>query len=127
MRKAMHRSLMQVNVRGSDKAAALYQKAFGAEMVASYPHDDGTYMHAELDVYGQILSLSELPEGEAPDPGSTMMFCLHFGKGREALVQQAYDALRDGAELRAPLGPNDYSPFHFCLIDRFGVNWCVFV
>jgi PhnB protein len=127
MRKAMLRSMMQVVVRRSDLAAALYQKAFNAKMTAAYPQDDGTFMHAELDVYGQILSLSELPEGEAADPGSTMMFCLDFGKGREALVQQAYDALQAGAEVRAPLGPNDYSPFHFCLIDRFGVNWCVFV
>jgi len=37
MRKSMHRSMMQVNVRRSDQAAALYQKAFGAEVVASYP------------------------------------------------------------------------------------------
>jgi len=127
MRKQMHRSMMQVNVRRSDLAAALYQKAFNAAFVARYPHDDGTFMHAELDVYGQILSLSELPEGEKANTGNTMMFCLHFGKGGEALVQQAYDALKDGAEISDPLGPCDYSPFHFCLVDRFGVNWCVFV
>ena len=126
MRKPMHRSMMQVYVRRSDLAAALYQKAFNAEFVARYPNPDGTYAHAELDVYGQILALMELPDDEAI-PGNTMQFCLHFGKGGETLVQQAYDALKDGAEIIGPPGPCAFSPLQFCLIDRFGVNWCIFV
>jgi len=127
MRKAMLRSMMQVVVQRSDLAAALYQKAFNAKMTAACPQDDGTFMHAELDVYGQILALTELPAGEEASPGNTMMFCLHFGKGKEALVQQAYDALKDGAQIHDPLGPCGFSSFMFGLIDRFGVNWCIFV
>jgi len=33
----------------SDKAVKLYQQAFDAELVASDPHVDGTFMHAELN------------------------------------------------------------------------------
>jgi len=122
--------MMQVYVRGSDKAVALYQKAFGAKLVVSHPNDDGTYMHAELDVYGQILALSELPEGEAIT-GNTMQFCLHFGKGKEALVKRIYETLKeDCIEITAPItapGECPWSPCLFGLIDQFGVNWCVFV
>lgn len=122
----MYRSMMQVYVKGSDKAAALYQKAFDAELVASYPHPDGTYMHAEIDVYGQILALSETTAAESVT-GSTMQFCLHFGQGEEAIVQKAFDILKDGAEVLYPLGPCEYSPLMTDLIDRFGVRWCIFV
>lgn len=123
----MHRSMMQVYVKGSDRAAELYRRAFGAELVVSYPHEDGTYMHAELDVYGQILAVSEALSGEIRVTGTTMQFCLHFGAGQEARVRQAYDALRDGAEVLYPLGPCEYSSLMVDLIDPFGVRWCIFV
>ncbi len=55
----MKRALMQAYVKGSDKAAAFYQKAFDAPITASYLNSDGTYMHCELDIQGQILAISE--------------------------------------------------------------------
>ena len=123
----MHRSMMQIFVRGSDKAAALYQKAFDAELVASYPHADGTFMHAELNVYGQILAVSEALKDEERITGTTMQFCLHFGKGKEELVHKAYNALRDGAKILYPLSACDYSALMVDLIDMYGVRWCIFV
>ena len=123
----MYRSMMQVYIKGSNKAAALYQKAFDADLVASYPHDDGTYMHAELNVYGQILALSEASNTEERITGTTMQFCLHFGKGKEALVQKAYDALADGGTILYPLSPCDYSVLMTDIIDQYGVRWCIFV
>lgn len=123
----MHRSMLQTYVKESDKAVALYQRAFDARLVASYPHDDGTYMHAELDVYGQILAVSEADPDEERMTGTTMQFCLHFGAGKEDLVQRAYDALKDGAVIRCPLGPCDFSPLMVDMIDRYGVRWCIFV
>ena len=123
----MHRSMMQTYVKGSDKAVALYQKAFDAELVASYPHADGTFMHAELNVYGQILAISEAPENEERITGTTMQFCLHFGKGKEELVQKAYNALKDGAKILYPLNPCEYSTLMVDLIDKYGVRWCIFV
>ncbi|MCE5235752.1 MAG: VOC family protein [Eubacteriales bacterium] len=123
----MHRSMMQIYVRGSDKAVALYQKAFDAVLAASYPHADGTFMHAELNVYGQILAVSEAPKDEERITGTTMQFCLHFGEGKEALVQKAYDALKDGANILYPLGRCEFSALMVDLIDKYGVRWCVFV
>ena len=126
MRKPMHRSMMQVFVKESGKALAFYRRAFDAEVKCDHRNADGTVAHAELDIYGQVFAISEAGEPEAI-PGNTMMFCLHFGKCREAFVQHAYDVLKDDAKIHDPLGPCDYSPLHFCLIDQFGVNWCIFV
>lgn len=140
----MLRSMMQIYVRGSDKAAMLYQEAFDAKLVCAYPRDDGTFIHAELDVYGQILAISEAAPGSAIignkrspfaaafhadagiDPGNTMQFCLHFGRGGSEKVRKAYDALKDGCLLLYPIGPVEYSPCMVDLVDRFGVRWCLF-
>jgi len=118
--------MMQVFVKGSGEALKFYQKAFDAKLAASYPNPDGTFIHAELDVYGQILALSELTDSDAVT-GNTMMFGLHFGEGEEAIVEKIYDVLKDGAEIISPLGPCVYSPLEADLIDKFGVNWCIFV
>ena len=121
----MKRSMMQVYVKGSDKAFELYQKAFDAELGAQYKNDDGSYMHAELNAYGQILAISEADE--AITAGSTMQFCFHFGEGEDEKVKKAYEVLKDGAEITHPLGPCSFSPLMSALIDKFGVSWCIFV
>ena len=130
MRKSMHRSMMQVNVKESGKALDFYRRAFDAEIKCDHRNADGTVAHAELDIYGQVFAIMELPEGEAI-PGSTMQFCLHFGKGKEALVKSIYEILKeDCIEITAPItGPGEcpWSPCLFGLIDQFGVNWCIFV
>ena len=124
----MKRCMLQAYVTGSDKAAEHYQKAFDASLVSSYLNKDGTYYHAELDVYGQILALSEAGIGEGkPVTGDTMQFCLQFREGEEALVRKAYDVLKHGAEIRHPLGACDFSPLMADLIDWFGVRWCLFL
>ncbi len=123
----MYRSMMQVYVNESDKAVELYQKAFDAELVASYPNDDGTFMHAELDIYGQILAVSEALKDEKRITGTTMQFCLHFGEGKEKLVQEAYNVLKKSANILCPIGPCPFSTLMFGLIDQYGVSWCIFV
>ena len=121
----MHRSMMQVNVKRSDRALKFYQKAFDAKVTASYPQPDGTLYHAELDVYGQILALTELSDEKAVT-GNTMQFCLHLGEDKEDVVRKIHDTLKEDAEIHYPLSPCEWSPLMFGLIDKFGVNWCVF-
>lgn len=128
----MKRSMLQTYVHGSDKAVALYQQAFNAALVSSYPNADGTFYHAELDVYGQILAVSEAGGASAQRKadrvtGNTMQFCLHFGEGNEARLQKAADTLKDGAKILVALNPCEYSPLMTDFIDRFGVRWCLFV
>ena len=121
----MKRSMMQVYVKGSVEAVEFYQKAFQAEILCTYPDENGGYMHAELDAYGQIIAVSESPEPVST--GNAMMFCFHFGEGHEQEVQRAYEVLKEGAKSCSPLGPCDYSPCQFTLIDKFGISWCAFV
>ena len=130
MRKQMYRSMMQVFVKDSGRALEFYRRAFDAKIKCDHRNADGTVAHAELDIYGQVLAIMELPEGEA-NRGSTMQFCLHFGKGKEAVVKKIYESLKeDCIAITAPItGPGEcpWSPCLFGLIDRFGVNWCIFV
>lgn len=104
----MLRSMMQVYVRGSVEAVKLYQRAFNAEVLGLFPDENGGYMHSELNAYGQILAVSEHNENLVV--GNTMQFCFHFGEGGEEHVRRAYDVLRDGATICAPIGSCDYSP-----------------
>ena len=122
----MLRSMMQIYTVGSDNAVKLYQKAFNAKIGTSYPNDDGTFAHVELDIFGQCIAISELPQGSALIPGNTMQFCLHLGKDNADIVRKAYEVLRDGADIQYPIGECPFSPLLFSLVDKFGVNWCVF-
>jgi len=126
----MKRSMMQIYVKDSSQAVRFYNKAFGAEILCNHKNDDGTVAHAELDVSGQVLAICEARETETVT-GNIMQFCLHFGEGTESHVKEIYDALKeDCIEITAPItGPGEcpWSPCLFGLIDKFGVNWCIFV
>lgn len=134
---------MQVYVEGSDKAVELYKKAFNAELVCAYPGDAGTFYHSELDVFGQIIAVTEscytmdcvdknhkysvsLVPGAPRSPGNTMQFCLHFGEGNSDKVLRAYDVLKEDALVLFPPGPVDFSPCLTDLIDQYGIRWCLF-
>lgn len=122
----MHRSMFQVYVKKSDTALEFYKRVFDAEILCVYPNDDGTLMHSELNVYGQVLAVSEAG-GENVVTGGVMQFCLHFGQGNESIVQKIYNGIKEGAEILYPLDKCDFSPLMTDLIDKFGVRWCIFV
>jgi len=118
---------MQVYVKGSKEAVEFYQRAFDADLLAKHMNEDGTaVMHAELNVYGQILALSELSDNDTIT-GNTMQLCLHLGNGKETIVQKIYDVLKENAKIHYPLSPCDWSSLMVGLIDKYGVNWCIFV
>jgi len=120
----MLRSMMQMYVKGSVEAVEVYQKAFQAEILAVYPDDNGGYMHSEINAFGQILAVSERIDDVVV--GNTMQFCFHFGAGGEDHVRHAYEVLKEGAVIKTPIGPCDYSPYMVSLVDKFGVYWCLF-
>ena len=121
----MKRTLMQLYLKNSAEAAAMYCEAFNAPIAVYGTFDDGNYMHAEIDVQGQIIAVSEATEPAVT--GTTMQFCLHYGKGNEAMVQRAYDALCEGGTISFPLGECSFSPLMADITDKFGVRWCLFV
>ena len=128
----MKRSMFGAYVKGSNDAVEFYQKAFGATVKNAHKNEDGTYMHAELDIFGQVFTVTEaLPEWGERVAGNTMQINLHMGEGNEEAVKRAYNVLKEGAAPNNPmhnsLGECLFSPLMFGLIDKFGVNWCVFI
>lgn len=121
----MIRSMMQAYVKNSLEAVQLYQKAFDAKILSEYKNDQGNYFHVELDLFGQIFALSE--SNEKTVAGNTMQFCLQLGIEDKRYISLAYEVLKEGAEILVPLGPCSYSELMVSFIDKFGVNWCLFV
>lgn len=119
------RSMFQLYLIGCDEAIKLYEKAFEAKVLVVDRHpDDNTIMHAEMDVFGQIVAFSERKEQTVV--GNTTQLCLNFTADDEAAVKKAYEVLKEGADINSPLGRSFFSPCMFGLVDRFGVDWCVF-
>ncbi|MBW4845786.1 MULTISPECIES: glyoxalase/bleomycin resistance/extradiol dioxygenase family protein [Clostridia] len=128
----MIRSLMQAYVTRSDEAVALYQKAFDAVLISSYPNSDGTFFHAELDIQGHILAVAERNSeyaiiDEETVTGNVMQFCLHYGEGNEDKVRKAYEILKKDAKILMPLAPCEFSSLMTDFIDKYGIRWCLFV
>ena len=121
----MKRSMMQIYIKNSDQAVLFYQNAFDAILMCNYQNDDGTVAHAELDVFGQVLAICETLEKETAT-GNSMQFCLHFGEGKEDLVRSVIEKLSDGGKFTFH-DSTDWSPLVAGIIDKFGVNWCIFV
>ncbi|NLN54956.1 MAG: VOC family protein [Clostridiales bacterium] len=121
----MHRSMMQVFVRGSKEAFEIYKKAFNAVVLCTYEDGNGGYMHSELNADGQVIAVSEIAEDL--NPGNTMMFCFEFGEGGEDKIRTAYKVLKEDALACSPLDSCDYSKLQFVCTDKFGVTWCLFV
>ena len=121
----MKRTLMQIYVNGSIEAVDFYQKAFDAKLGYNEKNPNGNgYFHAELDIFGQILAVSE---AENRKVGDTMQFCLHFDKNESNIVTKAYDVLKiDAKNIDYPLGSCVFSPHMASLIDKFGIWWCIF-
>jgi PhnB protein len=134
---------MLIYVNGSDEAIELYQKAFHAELGYAMPseEDDCRYYHAELNIYGQsltvveakhVLKFSDSPSEEAVRlfsqterlAGNTMQFCVYFDNGSADKIKQAYEVLRKGGVTIVELGPCFSSPCMVDFIDKFGVRWC---
>jgi len=123
--KIMKRTLMQVYVKGSVEAVELYQKAFDAKLgLNTGINKDGTYYHAELDVYGQILAIAE---ADGRTAGNNMQFCLNFHLKEKDKVTKAYEVLKEGARKVNPPDSCSWSPYMCGIVDKFGVSWCIYI
>ena len=124
----MKRTMLQLYLKGCDGAIEFYKEAFGATVDAVHRDPQtGLIMHAEMRAFGQCIAFSESAADIGGVSGNTMQFCFHFGEGSEKPVERAYGVLKDGAAVDYPLGPIEWSPLMFSLIDKYGVNWCLFV
>ena len=125
---------LQAYVQNSAAAVAFYQRAFGAALGYHVRNEDGTFMHAELYLEGQLLlSVSEAiggagleaMRGFAPTNYPVMNFCVNLGS--EEKVKQVYDVLTEDANILLPFGPLPWSKACANVIDRFGIFWYISV
>jgi PhnB protein len=80
-------------------------------------------MHAALKVGDQMLMASDDPTTDDFGPVQGMMVSFTADDAGEA--KRVFDALADGGEVRAPLGPTFFSPAFGMCVDRFGTPWMV--
>jgi len=84
-----------LTVKGGLDAIALYERAFGAELLTHKIADDGKrVLHAALDVFGTMIMLSDEfpeyePDSKAPASVGATTFTLHVGFDDPADVDAA--------------------------------------
>jgi uncharacterized glyoxalase superfamily protein PhnB len=120
-----------VYVRNSLQAVAVYCDALGLTLGYSQKHDDGTYLHAELEKDGKtIFAVSESgDEGIAAAMLKARQPTISLGvdlANNEELTR-AFHLLSEGGHVLRPLGELPWSPLSADLVDRFGVCWYLFV
>lgn len=121
----------QVYVKDSFEAAAMYCRAFGAQITRAFVNDDNTaYEHCELSVGGEgFLALAEAKnpcdvETVHRHRWETMTFNV-FEMGTEEAVHRAFDVLSEGGVVLAPIGRLPWSSCCATIIDRYGVCWWI--
>jgi PhnB protein len=119
-----------LTVKGGLDAIALYQRAFGAELLTHKMADDGRrVLHAALDVFGTMIMLSdEFPEydsgNKAPASLGATTFTLHVGFDDPAQVDAAMSkAASAGCTVTMPAMDAFWGMRYGRLKDPFGHAW----
>ncbi|MDD3243608.1 MAG: VOC family protein [Eubacteriales bacterium] len=117
------------------EAIALYQKAFGAQVLCLLRYADAApkdlteklaavpkdwVYHAQLQIGDQRMMLADNPEIPF-QPGLALSLVVTFGTQAEA--QAAYDALEEGGTVLYPPHGSTYCSWEAVLVDRFGFRW----
>lgn len=124
----MRRILLQIYTQNQAESFEFYRDAFGAEIGYCEKADDGTIIHAELNLCGQNIAVGKLNnQNEKAISGNTMQFCLQFEPGEEHIIERAYDKMKVDGKVVEPLGPCFFSPLMTNIIDKYGVNWCLYI
>lgn len=126
MPKALGGLTPYLSIEGAAKAAAFYEKAFGAEQVFAVPPDEqGRTMHIHLYVNGSSLMLSDFfPEHDhAAKPVQACTMQLHLAEDEiDTWWQRAVDA---GCTVTTPLQVMFWGDRWGALRDPFGVEWAM--
>lgn len=106
-----------LSARGAAELLEFLIRALGAETVMSMPGPGDTVMHAEVDLGGSRLMISEAMEGE-PTPGAFYLYV----PDADALHRRAIDA---GATLVRPMTDEFWGDRVGMIRDRFGNVWSI--
>jgi len=107
----------------AEQALRFYANVFNYSLKDTdvFRNEDGTILHAEIDVFGSKLMMAD------GVPASMLFqgFSFAINITDEAEVRRIYHELSDGAEILIPLGEIDFSKCYGALRDKFGVAWQV--
>lgn len=124
----MRRLLLQIYAKNKEEAFDFYKDAFNAEIGYCEKAEDGTIIHAELNICGQSIAVGELYyEKEQTIVGNTMQFCMQFEPGEEHIIERAYEKMRADGKVLQHIGPCFFSSLMTDIIDKYGVHWCLFI
>ena len=125
---------LQAYLHGSRAAVDFYQKAFDATLGYHERNSDGTFMHAELYVDGELLlalseSNNEIAKENKMKYSATTYPAMNFSVNLkdEQAVKKAYAVLQEEANILYPLGSLPWSTCCANLIDKFGIFWYIAV
>ena len=116
-----------IYVKGAAKALEFYKNAFGAQEMFRLPGPDGqTIVHAEMNVGGSVIMLSDenqqmnamSPETRGGPTGSIMLYV----EDVDASYKRAIDA---GAKEKAPPMDMFWGDRFSQVIDPFGHLWAI--
>ena len=123
-------SMIQLYVKESGKALEFYKKAFDAKVKGEIgwgdTKEEGIIIHAELDVFGQTIAISDLMYC-FEDPivfGNNYQICFR-GVERDR-IDKVYEVLKEGVASHNPPGNTGYSGYCLGITDKYGVHWCIF-
>jgi PhnB protein len=113
-------------VHDAEAAIDFYTRAFGAQERARMSGPGGTIAHAELELGGGVLMLSDpFPHASTKPPtevGGTTATVMMYVEDVDAAVQKAVDA---GAEITMPVDDQFWGDRFGSLRDPFGHSWAL--
>lgn len=112
--------------RGADEAIAFYKRAFDAKELFRLVDLDGRIGHAELDIHGALLYLSdEFPGWGAESPLNHKGAAVTLSLGVEDVDATAAAAEAAGAVIERPPANEFYGYRSANLRDPFGHRWMI--
>ena len=118
-------------LKNSIDAVSFYCDAFNMTIGYNTKHENGTYLHAELEKNGNsIFAVSESDDDKirqamlvANQP--TMSLGINLDNDEE--LKRAYDKIIVNGNVLRPIGPLPWSPCSADVVDKYGVCWYIYV
>lgn len=119
-----------------DQALDFYKRAVGAQvgMLMRFkeapegsgctPANADKVMHCEIKIGDSTIMASD---GMNTGKPNFQGFSLSLTPASDAEAKKLFDALADGGQVHMPLGKTFFSSAFGMVVDRFGLNWMVYV
>jgi PhnB protein len=87
------------------------------------PGSTDRIMHTSIDLGGQLLMASDVPEGQPYDGMRNVSLSLFYPSVDEA--KRIFDSLAEGGKVIMALAPTFWADIFGMLTDRYGTSWMI--